>query len=252
MNSARSTSGRRVRGASMLMLLLLAMAQPARAWQASDAQLLHGRDFKLGSSERTILTLEHVRGGELGDVFAFLDTTFRDDIGEEYYGEAYGQLSLSGVTGRAWRLGPIKDVSLSLGVNAGSEPEADPFRAWLAGISLDFDVPGFRFVQLDLHAYKDEAAPHAGWQLTPAWDSTFHLGAQEFRFRGFADWISGRASVGGKPQLLTQPQLLWNLGKALGVGDQLWLGVEYQYWRNKYGLPGVTESLPQVMLMLGF
>jgi nucleoside-specific outer membrane channel protein Tsx len=252
MNTKSQGTPRRLRTAFVPLTLALGAVAPAYAWQASDAQLLVGHGFKLGSANRAILTLEHVRGGDMGDVFVFLDTTFRDDIGEEYYGEAYAQLSLTGSTGRAWRLGPIKDVSLSLGVNAGSEPEAHPFRAWLAGVSLDFEVPGFRFVQFDLHAYKDEAAPRTGWQLTPAWDSTFHLDAQEFRFRGFADWISGRASTGGKPQLLTQPQLLWNLGKALGVGDQLWLGVEYQYWRNKYGLPGVKESLPQVMLMLGF
>lgn len=238
--------------AALCGLCLCCTGPVSAGWQATDVQLLHGNDFILGSSERTILTLEHARGGEMGDLFMFLDATARQDIGEEYYGEIYGQLSLSNLTRHPWSLGPVRDVSLSLGLNAGSEPDADPFRAWLAGVSLDFAVPGFQLLQLDIHAYKDESAPHAGWQITPAWDTTFNLGSQQFRFRGFADWISGGASASGKPQLLTQPQLLWNVGKAAGAYEHLWLGVEYQYWRNKYGIAGADESLPQFMLMLAF
>lgn len=237
---------------SQILAAVLFAPLPAYAgWQASNLQLLHGSDYILGSAHRSTLTLEHVRGGDLGDLFVFVDATHRDDIGAEYYGEVYGQIGLSNLTGRAWRLGPIKDVSLSLGLNAGSEPESAPFRAWLAGVSLDFDVP-FQLLQLDIHGYRDESAPHVGVQITPAWDARFNVGAQEFRFRGFADWISGQASASGKAQLLTQPQLLWNLGKAAGMRDALWLGLEYQYWRNKYGVPGAKESLPQLTLMLGF
>jgi len=236
----------------MLAMILFAPLPAYSGWQATNLQLLHGSDYILGPADRTILTLEHARGGDLGDLFVFLDATDRDDIGTEYYGEIYGQIGLSNLTGRSWRFGPVKDVSLSLGLNAGSEPEADPFRAWLAGVSLDFDAPVFQLLQLDIHAYRDESASHTGVQITPAWDARFHVGAQEFRFRGFADWISGRASASGKAQLLTQPQLLWNLGKSVGIHDSLWLGLEYQYWRNKYGVPGGKESLPQVMLMLGF
>jgi len=237
---------------TLWLLSALALAGDAAAWHAADAQWLHGGDYRLGSARRDILTLEVVAGGEYGDVFAFLDTTWREDIGHEQYGEAYGQLSLARATGQAWRAGPLRDVSLSLGLNAGSEPRAQPFRAWLAGLSLDFAAPGFDLLQLDLHAYRDESVPHTGVQVTPAWDARFQVGAQTFRVRGFADWISGRASAGGKPQLLTQPQFLWQAGKALGCTDELWLGVEYQYWRNKYGVAGVNESLPQLMLMLAF
>lgn len=183
----------------LVALSLFAPVSAAAGWQTSNLQLLHGGDFFLGSPDRTILTVEHARGGDLGDLFVFIDATDRNDIGREYYGEVYGQVGLSGLTGRDWRFGPVKDVSLSLGLNAGSEPSGDPFRAWLAGISLDFDVPAFQLLQVDIHAYHEESAPHTGVQITPAWDARFNVGSQEFRFRGFADWISGRASAGGKP-----------------------------------------------------
>jgi nucleoside-specific outer membrane channel protein Tsx len=166
----------------------LFLALPAQAgWQSSHLQLLHGNDFILGSPEHTILTLEHARGGAAGDLFVFVDAVSRDDVGSEFYGEAYGQLSLGYLTQQPWRLGPVKDVSLSLGLNAGSQPEAEPFRAWLAGISLDLDSQAFDLLQLDIHAYRDRAVARTGVQITPAWDSTFQIGAQQFRLRGLVN-----------------------------------------------------------------
>ena len=49
--------------------------------------------------------------------------------------------------------------------------------------------------------------------------------------------------------LLAQPQLLLDLGNLWGAKDKLFAGVEYQYWHNKFGVDGVDESLPQVMLL---
>ncbi len=238
---------------SLTTTIALLMASPAcLAWQSTHLQLLHGVDYTLGSPERTLLTLEHARGNDAGDVYLFIDAVSRRDIGQDYYGEIYGQLALSPMTGVSWAFGPVREVSLSAGLNAGSEPKGDPFRAWLAGVSLDFSIPGLDLAQLDIHAYRDESVARTGWQVTPVWDSTFALGGQQFRFRGFADWTSGRAGAGRKPQLLTQPQFLWNLGKAMAAGQDVWLGIEYQYWRNKFGIPGARETLPQVTLLWAF
>ena len=51
------------------------------------------------------------------------------------------------------------------------------------------------------------------------------------------------------PSQLTQPRLL------LDVGDLVWnkqgqffAGIEYQYWHNKFGIDGVTESTPQAQI----
>ena len=73
------------------------------------------------------------------------------------------------------------------------------------------------------------------------WDSAFDLGSQSFWFGGHAEYIgpttnyeSGRRLKGW---ILVQPQLGWDVGKALsGSPNHLFLGVEYQYWRNKLGV----------------
>ena len=49
-----------------------------------------------------------------------------------------------------------------------------------------------------------------------------------------------------KNNLLTQPQLLWH------ATDHIAIGIEYQYWYNRLGMDGVTESLPQAMLRWTF
>ena len=52
-----------------------------------------------------------------------------------------------------------------------------------------------------------------------------------------------------KPSLLAQPQLGWDLGKALtGHDNQLFLGVEYQYWGNKLGVDG-GDNVAQLWVM---
>ncbi|MBI4917852.1 MAG: hypothetical protein HY825_18580 [Acidobacteria bacterium] len=53
-------------------------------------------------------------------------------------------------------------------------------------------------------------------------------------------------------QLLAQPQVLVDLGPLWGNEGQVMLGIEYQYWRNKFGIAGVTESAPQAMVLWRF
>jgi len=54
----------------------------------------------------------------------------------------------------------------------------------------------------------------------------------KFVFKGFLDWIG---EEGNSPkQVLTQPQLLLDLGDFWNKPDRLFIGAEYQYWQNKF------------------
>jgi len=45
------------------------------------------------------------------------------------------------------------------------------------------------------------------------------------------------------------PRLLFDVGETLNMGDnKLWVGVEYQYWHNKFGIEGKTESVHQAQI----
>ncbi len=47
-------------------------------------------------------------------------------------------------------------------------------------------------------------------------------------------------------------QLRLDVGDLLDHPGRLYLGVEYQYWRNKFGMNGLSERLPQALLVWRF
>ena len=68
----------------------------------------------------------------------------------------------------------------------------------------------------------------------------FDIGRQSFWFTGRVEYIGATTNEMGdavKGWILAQPQLGWDMGKAApGSANQFFLGVEYQYWRNKLGV----------------
>jgi nucleoside-specific outer membrane channel protein Tsx len=117
------------------------------------------------------------------------------------------------------------------------------------GISLD--IPHTEFIQLDVMALKQDDVNSIGIQITPAWSIPFSLGGLSFKFRGFLDWVSASAT-GGVDYILTQPQLLLDAGQLLGHKDRLYVGIEYWYWHNKFGIKGITEQSAQAIIMYNF
>lgn len=224
-------------------------------WYSNNIQYLYGNGYLLGSKTRDIITLEHADSWKYGQNYLFVDTINHRDphdlVSAEAYGEAYSYFSASKITGKSAQFGPIKDVGLTLGFNAGSEPSDQPFRAYLAGLSTQFDWPIFQFLQIDFLAYKNERLSGYAFQITPSWEYPFTLAGCDFRFRGFMDFITENG-VGSAATLLAQPQLLLDVGQFVGHKNHFLLGTEYQYWQNKFGLYGQNESLAQAVFMIRF
>jgi nucleoside-specific outer membrane channel protein Tsx len=50
-----------------------------------------------------------------------------------------------------------------------------------------------------------------------------------------------------------QPQVRMDLGEALGnEAGNLFVGIEYQYWKNKYGVKDKDESMVQFQTVWNF
>jgi nucleoside-specific outer membrane channel protein Tsx len=223
-------------------------------WTSNNIQVLHGADFELGDPERTTVTVEHAHGWQYGTNFFFVDNIFRDDIGYEVYAEVYSYLSLSKISGQQVGFGPIKDVSLFAGINISNKAENDNFKAYLAGISFDLGNAWFDYLQLDIGAYKDDGiSGKYGVQFTPVWSLPFSLFDLRMKFRGFADFRTGNTNNSGNFHILAQPQMLIDVGHLAGWHqDKLYIGTEYMYWYNKFGLDGVEESTVQGMIIAFF
>jgi hypothetical protein len=42
------------------------------------------------------------------------------------------------------------------------------------------------------------------------------------------------------------------VGDLWGNSGHFYAGIEYQYWHNKYGIKGLNESVPQVLVLWKF
>ncbi len=161
--------------------------------------------------------------------------------GTDLYAEFAPRLSLSRLTGRSIGFGPVKDFLVAGQVNHGQD-----FRAFLYGAGLDIAVPGFSFVQLNFYRRDVPALSGATWQVTGVWSLPVALGATRWTLAGFADWAGPEG--GSRGNLLLVPQLRLDLGALWDWPGRLEAGVEYSYWRNKFGIDGVVESVVQPMV----
>ena len=203
-----------------------------------------------GTDEWTLVfTVQNASRWKLGDSFFFLD--YIDDSGSDgfndrdFYSEWYPTLSFGKLSKKEVRVGPIRDFALVAGFNAGGDAKV---MKYLPGVRASWSVPGFLFLNTDLTAYIDDntgvdggGAPKTGnsFMFDVSWLLPIEAGEQSFTFTGHAEYIGGRSDEFGndvKGSVLAQPQLVWDVGKAMaGEASQFLVGVEFQYWRNKLG-----------------
>lgn len=222
--------------------LLVFCAGAQASWQTSNAQGLYGDGYAGNGGARHILTLEHARGNQWGDLFAFVDVVQprRGDRG------GYGELWLRAKLGSPhpqW----LRSVLWTVNVERPQHGKA----RWLFGPALDFSVPGFRFFKTHWLRRDNPTLPGVTWQFTLVWQRPFAVAGQSWLFEGFADLAGSEGPT--VPHQLLVPRLLMDVGQHLGrPATRWWLGVEWTYWRNRFGVDGVTESVPQLQLKWQF
>ena len=240
-------------------------AAPAPAAAQTEFHYQYGKLTNPFSGERAythILTVQQASSWSLGDSFVFIDI-LDDGVADgfndkEFYGEWYPTLSFGKLANRTVGGGPVRDVALIGGMNF--DGDADVFK-WLPGARLSWDVPGFVFFNTDLTAFIDASsglakggAPRTSdsFMFDVSWGAAFDIGSQSFWFTGHAEYIGATTNElgqAGKGWILAQPQLGWDVGKALtGSPNQLFLGVEYQYWGNKLGV-AEDDNVAQLWVM---
>ncbi|MGE7957230.1 outer membrane protein OmpK [Pseudomonas sp. NPDC089530] len=232
----------------MLAGSLLAGAQATAGdllqWQNNSLTYLYGKDFAINPEIQQTVTFEHADAWKYGDNFLFVDKIFYNgkkdgNVGPNtYYGEFSPRLSFGKIFDQKLEFGPIKDVLLAMTYEFG---EGDN-ESYLIGPGFDLAIPGFDYFQLNFYNRQTEGS-RAGdnvWQITPVWSYTIPVGSSDILVDGFIDWVvdNDRNSKGEyHANLHINPQIKYDLGKALKLGaKQLYVGIEYDYWKNKYGV----------------
>ncbi len=251
----------------------MAFLSPAQAadWSTTELHYQYGHlvapEFAGEAEAATnILTLQHASGWSFGDMFFFVDSLHdhhRDGINDhDLYGELYVNFSLGKLLGKPVTLGAIKDVGVLAGFNWDMDAKV---RKYLPGLRLSWDFPGFAFLNTDFMAYLDDSAGVAdggapresdSYLIDVNWARPFNIGAQSFSIEGHVEYDGNRRNEFGSAvsySVLAQPQFRWDAGKAFyGKPNQLFLGIEYQYWRNKLGDDRTTENRPQFLAVWRF
>jgi nucleoside-specific outer membrane channel protein Tsx len=231
-------------------------------WSTTELQYLYGGGFRMPGNPNQIslstITITHADGWALGRNFFFMDTYISNGGLQSQtfvYGEAYSYLSLSKVLGKDLSFGIFKDLNASLGVNAGESFDSSysGARIFLYGFTVDFALPGFKMFTVDFLQHDQfEPVPNgASWQITPVWILPFSIAGTKWSLEGFADFI-GKKGPYYANTIITQPQIRLDVGDLMGKSGHLYIGVEYEYWHNKYGIKGFNESLPQALVVWKF
>jgi len=248
-------------------------APPERAEQAPaapgfsswDIQLLYGPSFKEPGVDEDVakgtVTLENSSAWSWGSSYFFVDFMKSDSADEnatEVYAEWYPSASLGRMSGKKLSLGPLRDISVTLGINAGTKSTGASPLVYLPGLTFDLQIPGFQFFSIGAFAYidrgrfdgQDNGCNATTYQITPSWSLPFTIGEARLRFDGFVDFIGSHGQCAS--QIVSQPSLKIDLGSFSGRPERLYAGVEWAYWRNKYGIQGFNQTAPQAVVMWVF
>lgn len=245
---------------SVLALAILAAAPAARAggFSTTNVQLLQGYGFdsvidtafagELDDGTKTTLTINHFSTWEHGDNFFFTDLS-RGDIGGQDWTDAYVEwhprLFLNSFVGQKEPLfGFIRNWGLAGEVNQGAG-----FYAYLGGLGLDLQVPGFAVLGVNVFYRYDKFAEHQ-WQFSPFWTVPFSIGKVPFLFTGFID-VNGTKDFAGEDgiEIWAQPELLVDvLAPFGGKAGKLHAGVELAYHSVEAGDTSESSAVPQIMV----
>jgi len=248
-------------GAAVMATVLLA-GGAAQAFSYTEAQLHYGDGFHLGrnglgTTARSVITFEHFNTFDYGDFFFFVDL-FQDFDGpssntqSDFYSEAYVHLNGSTFGLNFNDSGFVTDIGPDIGINQGEN-----FVVGLYGVRASFNVPGFNVLTLGVYAYDNVTDPFGRsldttYQATIVWNAPFQIGNQNFSAQGFVDFIGDQGS-GVDNQIVFSPQFRWDVGHAFGgPADKVNLGLEYTYFKNKFGVTGIDDNSVTAFVAMKF
>lgn len=259
-----------MRAALALAAAATAQAALAADWSDTSVGVRYGTQFQEPFNgqdiKKTIVNLTHVSGSKSGTDFFNVDLLNSDKVdnnAQEAYVVYRHTFDLGYYLGREIKYGPVKGWGLTAGFdwNTKNDPNyASRKRMLVVGPTASLDVPGFLNVGVyalwesnfpkgiaDRYSYDVHPALSASWGIP--------LGTSGFSYEGFLLWIAAKGKDefgnGTAPELNFDSQVMYDAsGWVHAPKGKFKVGVEYQYWRHKFGnpgsVPGSTARTPMV------
>ena len=253
---------RTIQSAALAAVLLAAGGTASAAeWSDTSIGYRYGtafhEPFNTQNIQKDIFFLTHVSGYKYGTNFFNVDFLMSDSkdpstVGGSGAQEAYvvyrNTLDLGKITGKDYKWGIVRGWGGTFGFDWNTKNDvgyASKKRMFVAGPTVMFDVPGF--LNVSLLALNESNAPvghpsrytyqtHA--MLTGAWG--IPIGDLPLSFEGFMNIIAPKGNdefnVPTKTETNFDGQIMLDVGKlAGGAKGTFKVGLEYQYWKNKFG-----------------
>lgn len=231
------------------------------SWRTGSA---YSEPFNPDDIKKNIIGLTHVSGYKYGSNFFSVDFLQSDskDPGslnqtagaQEAYLVYRHTLDIGKLQGSDIKFGPIRGVGATFGFDWNAKNDVgynSRKRMLVAGPTLMWDVPGF--LNTSILLLSESNAPSGAFppisnvksrysydmhtMLTANWGIPLGDVAS---FEGYANFIAkkGKDEVGNETGAETNidMQVMFDISSAIGAGkNTLRVGVEYQYWNNKFG-----------------
>lgn len=223
------------------------------------------KDFN-GGGARTILSIKAFQPWEYGTMFLYYDITgpFTSALANVSSNEKGGFFGGITVAVSAKKVGEKLmnakfdwGALLDLSVKYEAEHVSKFGMLHYYGLQWDLAIPFLDFFGVTTVIRNDTVFEGVAVQLGAAGQKTLSVGGQDFIIGGFISWglfgegASRNPAFGsaGNWFLVTQPQLLFDLGKPIGFTPaKLYVGLEYQIALNRYLIESKTENVLQGMV----
>jgi len=273
---------------------VFSLSAHAADWSDTNIGWRYGTKFaepgNPGDIGKNIFSLEHVSGYKYGVNFFNADMLISDGKDPAAPGPGSGSggahevyvvyrhtLDIGKVMGKDLGTpGIIRGYGLVAGFDFNSKD--DPFgarkRMLVVGPAVMFDVPGFLqfsvlFAKEKNHTqftpapgYSHDASFKGNNIFDLAWGIPFTVGGLPLKFQGYFDFetAKGKDYFGAdtKPETHTDFALMLDVGAVAGSAKNTFMvGVEYEYWKNKFGndpalLPGTLAKTPMLRVEYHF
>ncbi len=249
-----------------------AMAVAASAGHAADWSDTYigyrtGSKFAepFGSNDihKDIINFSHVSGYKYGSNFFnvdFLKSDEKDPAGagstngaHEVYIVYRNTVDLEKAAGVAAKFGPVRGMGVTFGFDVNAKTDAgynSKKRMLVVGPTLFVDVPGFLNVSLLLlkesnapyNTFTNTSTPRYNYKTHPMLSAAWGIPLAKdipISFEGYANFIAskGKNEFGGDTaaETLIDMQVMYDVSSHWGAKGQFKVGLEYQYWKNKFG-----------------
>ncbi|GHE86562.1 outer membrane protein OmpK [Thalassotalea profundi] len=204
-------------------------------WSDFSATLLKGNNYEVGDNERTVFTFEHAAGYSWGDSFIFVDRLQSANGNKETYAEISPRFQIS----------EYKNSFLNNFYIATTAEIGDGFTHYLIGVGTNLKVPHFKYLNLNFYHRNNDSGDN-GKQLTATWA----LPIGSLIYDGFIDYVPSNDDASTSVNFTSQ--LKYNIADMLKLETKLYLGIEYVYWHNKYGIDGINEKNMNLLVKYHF